>query len=695
MALFRKASRFALIAITLALIVLVGCLSAILVVPRFRWRAEIARVKVTGGLPDITWKELIDLNRHGDPFDLKDLLTNPSPYMVIKNPFTSPAEVSAGERSFEANCAVCHGASGNGGFAAPALKQRQMQHGNSPWAIFKTISNGIQGTSMPPSTLPESDRWRLAAYVQTLAEGPKTQTPSPLSSRLAAVGPVRYEDILAAQQDPHRWLTYSGSYDGHRFSLNDQINPTNASKLRLLWMRQYTTSETQIETSPLIVDGFMFITVPPNRVEALDATTGELVWSYDRQLPQKLSLCCGYVNRGLAVLGSTVYFGTLDAHLVALDMKTGHVSWDVEIADAKAGYSITSAPLALKNLIVTGVAGGEYGIRGFVDAREATTGKEVWRFYSVPQPGEPGSDTWIGDSWKTGGAPTWLTGTFDPELNVIYWPTGNPSPNYIGDGRKGDNLYSNSVVALDADHGKLLWHFQFTPHDLYDWDATEILVSFDKNVDGKRQRFLAQMDRNGFYYVLDRDTGLFKSARAVAKQTWANQIDSHGRPVLNSTAVPTPQGTLIYPANGGATNWMSPSYSPKTGLIYVPVRDWGGVFYSRGVDYHPGETFIGGFVQLITWPVPSAIRAIDALTGEVRWEYGKPSYTIGGLLSTNGGVVFGSTGSFFFALDASTGRELWRIDTGGTILAAPVTYSKDGKQFVTVAAGHDLLTFAL
>jgi alcohol dehydrogenase (cytochrome c) len=667
---------------------------ALISVPRFRWRVGIVRLKATGALPDITWKELIQLSRRGDPFNLKELATTPSPYLVIRNPFASDEGVSAGEKVFQLHCTVCHGANGVGRAGGPALKQRQMREGSSDWAIFKTISKGIAGTPMPPSTLPLDDRWRLVAYVKLLAQGSETHADSVLNSKIASLGSVGYEDILAAGKDPTRWLTYSGSYDGHRFSSNDQITPANASSLRLLWMRQYTASDALIETSPLIIDGYMFLTVPPNRVEALDGKTGALIWHYDRELPQRLSLCCGYVNRGLAVLGNLLFLGTLDAHLVALDMRTGAVAWDVEIADYKTGYSITGAPLALKNLVITGVAGGEFGIRGFVDARDAATGKEIWRFDIIPKPGQPGAETWEGGALKTGGGPTWLTGTFDPELNLVYWPTGNPSPEFNGNTRKGDNLYTDSVVALDADRGDLRWYFQFTSHDVFDWDATEILVSFDKNVAGKRERLLAQANRNAFYYVLDRENGLLKTAHPYAKQTWSSEIDVHGRPVLNPAAIPTPQGSAVYP--GSATNWMSPSYSPLTGLIYMPAKDFGGIFYSSTADYHSGETFAGGYFQRFSNPPPEGVvRALDASTGELRWEYRNGGNSVGGLLSTKGGVVFGSTGQLFLALDAKTGRELWRFDTGGLIIAAPVTYSSNGKQFVTVAAGHDLLTFGL
>jgi alcohol dehydrogenase (cytochrome c) len=692
----KKLIRLTLIVLGLIAVVLCGSVLALLSVPRYRWRVEIAKLKATDALPGITWKELWQLNRHGDPFNLKELATTPSPYLVIRNPFASADGVAAGEKIFQSNCTVCHGANGAGGGAGPALKQRQMHKGNSDWAMFKSISNGIAGTSMPASTLPENDRWRLVAYAKSLSQGPETHANSASNTRMANLRPVSYADILAADQEPQRWLSYSGTYNGQRFSSNDQITPANVSSLRLQWMRQYTTSEILFETSPLIVDGYMFVTVPPNRVEALDAKTGELMWQFDHELPERISLCCGYVNRGLAVLGSTLFFGTLDAHLIALDIKTGAVSWDVQIADYKTGYSITSAPLVIKNMVVTGVAGGEFGIRGFVSARDVATGKEIWRFDTIPQPGEPGADTWEGDSWKTGGGPTWLTGTFDPELNVIYWPTGNPSPNFVGNTRKGDNLYTNSVVALDADRGRLRWHFQFTPHDLFDWDATEILIAFDRNVAGKRQRLIAQANRNAFYYVLDRETGKFLTVRPFSKQTWATEIDSQGRPVMNPSAIPTPEGALVYPAVGGARNWMSPSYSPVTELMYVPGMDWGGTYFSKAADYHAGETFTGGYFKFITDPPPEAVlRALDASTGEIRWEYRKVASPVGGVLSTKGGLVFGGSGQFFFALDAKTGRELWRIDTGGPVVAGPVTYSSDGKQYVTVAAGHDLLTFGL
>jgi alcohol dehydrogenase (cytochrome c) len=674
----------------------VALVLAFTLVPRFRWRAQLVRLKASGTLPDISWKELWQLARPGDPFNLHELLKTPSPYVAIKNPFTSAADLAAGKAAFQAHCTVCHGANGVGGPGGPALKQWQMRKGNSDWAIFETISLGVSGTAMPASTLPENDRWRLVAYVNSLVRRPKIASSEMLASKISGLEPVGYEDILDAQGHRDRWLTYSGTYDGQRFSMNDQITPSNARRLRLLWMRQYTTSEAVIETSPLVFGGFMFLTAPPNRVEALDARTGERIWQYDRELPANLSLCCGYVNRGLAVLGSTLFLGTLDAHLVALDMRTGQVLWDVEIADYKSGYSITSAPLAIKNMIITGVAGGEFGIRGFVDARDAATGEEIWKFETIPHPGQPGAETWDTNALETGGGPTWLTGTFDPQSNVLYWPVGNPSPNFNGDSRKGDNLYTNCVLALDADHGTLRWYFQFTPHDVFDWDATEILVAFDRTVAGKKEHLLAQADRNAFYYILDRDSGRFLTARPFAKQTWAQKIDSRGRPQMDPAAVPTPKGATVYPAVDGASNWMSPSYSPVTGFLYVPTRDWGGIYYSGDPQYEVGKMFTAGYFWLFTNPQPvGAVRALNAATGEVRWEHRNSESEVGGTLSTKGGVVFGSAGQYFFALHAKTGKELWRIDTGGPIRAAPITYSLDGRQVVTLAAGHDLFTFGL
>jgi alcohol dehydrogenase (cytochrome c) len=689
----RKRSPFTWVAVGL---VFLGLLWALNSVYQIHWRLVVVRLKATGSLPELSWGDLIRMSGSGNPYNLAALAKTPYPFVVIKNPYTSAADISAASGLFQSHCTICHGTNAAGGPGGPALQQRQMVEGSSDWAIFRTVSLGIRGTAMPPSGLPERDKWRLVAYVKSLMAGSRPPVSLVSASSISTLEPVPYDEIRAADHFPDRWLTYSGTYDGHRFSSNHQITSANAGGLRLLWMRQYNTSESYIETSPLVVGGYMFVSVPPNRVEALDAKTGTLIWAYDRILPEHLSVCCGYGNRGLAVLGSKLFLGTLDAHLVALDIKTGRVSWDVTIADYNAGYSITGAPLALKSLVITGVAGGEFGIRGFIEARDAATGKQVWRFDTVPQPGQPGAQTWEGNAWRTGGGPTWLTGSFDPDANLIYWPTGNPSPNYEGTARPGDNLYTNSVVALDPDRGTLRWYFQFMPHDVFDWDANEILMLFDRNIAGKRQHLMAQANRNGFFYVLNRETGLLRLAHPFGKQTWAAGVDSLGRPVVSATAHPTTGGTDIYPGVGGAANWASPSYSPLTDFVYVPVLDWGGAFYKGHAEYRPGELFTGGFFQHFPDVRPEgAVRALKAETGEVQWEYRNPVSSLGGLLSTGGGIVFGSQDQSFFALDARTGHELWRVGTGGHVAAAPITFLCGGKQFVTIAAGHDLLTFGL
>ena len=351
-------------------------------------------------------------------------------------------------------------------------------------------------------------------------------------------GQVTFERLLNSSKEPQNWLTYSGDYAGHRFSALDQVNTTNARSLVVKWVYQ-TGATGKFETTPLVADGILYATGQDDRAFALDARTGRPIWLYQRQLPADIRPCCGRVNRGLAILGGKVFMGTLDAHVVALDTKTGNVVWDVAAIDYAKGYSFTLAPLVLKNLVILGVSGGEYGIRGFIDAYDADTGKRKWRFYTVPGVSEPGHDTWESSSWKIGGAPAWMTGVYDPATNQLFWPTGNPSPSNRGAGRAGDNLYSNSLLALDADTGKLNWYFQFTQHDEHDWDATQVPIMIDSG--GKN--LIAQANRNGFFYVLDRTTGKLLSANAYGKITWSHSKDSAGRPVPTKESSPT----VLYP----------------------------------------------------------------------------------------------------------------------------------------------------
>jgi alcohol dehydrogenase (cytochrome c) len=507
---------------------------------------------------------------------------------------------------------------------------------------------------------------------------------------------VSYERILDAASEPGSWLTYSGSYGAQRYSTLDQIDRDNVDRLQAAWIYQARSTQ-KFEVSPLVVDGVMYITEAPSDATALDLRTGRPLWSYRRSLPQGIVTCCGQVNRGVALLDDQVFLGTVDAHLVALDASTGRVRWDIEVADHTAGYAITVAPLALDDKIIVGISGGEYGIRGFLDAYDPITGERLWRFWTVPGPGEPGHDTWSGDSWERGGAPTWVTGAYDPELNLLYWGTGNPGPDFIGDVREGDNLYSESLIALDPDTGELVWYFQFLPHDLHDYDSTQIPVLLDAEFEGEPRKLVVFPNRNGFYYVLDRSTGEFLLGKQFARQTWALGLDEDGRPIEDPESIPDLDGALVYPDDDGAANWYSPTYSPQTNLIYQNVREKGATYYLADATYEPGKIYMGASRRVVPGEDPKGfLRALNPLTGDLVWEVEVHSPPWAGLMSTAGGLVFsGTMEGDFFAADAYTGDVLWRFQTGGAVYANPITYISEGRQFVAIAAGSALFNFAL
>jgi alcohol dehydrogenase (cytochrome c) len=503
-------------------------------------------------------------------------------------------------------------------------------------------------------------------------------------SGAALSGQVPYQRIVDAAKEPGAWLTYSGGYFGQRYSTLDQISRANVAGLKPAWVYQ-VAGNGQVETSAIVADGVMFVTEPPSTVTALDPRNGRPLWSYVRPMPSNLrNIGFPITNRGVAILDNTVFVGTLDSALVALDAATGAVRWETKVADNGTGHSITMAPLAVKDKILVGISGGEAGIRGFIDAYDARTGKLAWRTYTVPAAGEPGSDTWPADALKTGAGATWLTGSYDPALNLLYWGTGNPGPDWNGDVRKGDNLYTSSVLALDVDTGKMKWHFQYTPHDVHDWDANQIQVLADLTINGRPRKVLITANRNAFYYVLDRVTGEFLHAAPYAKQTWAKGIDPKGRPRVVEGTDPTPEGNLVYPSLQGATNWPSPSFSPQTGLFYVPVREMGSYYYKTDVEYEAGSPFTGGGERRL------------AATGEKAWDFRLPSPSWSGVLSTAGGLVFsGSNEGNFYALDAKTGAPLWQFQVGGMVRSNPMTYLVDGKQHVAVGAGRAVFVFAL
>jgi alcohol dehydrogenase (cytochrome c) len=504
---------------------------------------------------------------------------------------------------------------------------------------------------------------------------------------------VTFERLLNASNEPQNWLTYSGDYAGHRFSALDQVNKANVHSLTAKWVYQ-TAATGKFETTPLVVDGILYATGQDDRAFALDARTGRPIWLFQHPLPSDIRPCCGRVNRGLAILGDKVFLGTLDAHVIALDAKTGNVVWNVVAVDYKEGYSFTLSPLAVKNEVILGVSGGEYGIRGFIDAYDAETGQRKWRFYTVPGPGEPGHDTWEGDSWKIGGAPAWNTGIYDPGTNQLFWPTGNPSPSNRGEGRAGDNLYSNSLLALDADTGKLNWYFQFTKHDEHDWDATQVPIMIDSG----NKHLIAQANRNGFFYVLDRATGKLISANAYSRTTWTDSKDAEGRPVANDQSSPTAEGRTVCPGALGATNWMSPSFDSRTDLFYVTAREQCDIFSTAPQPYDVGHAYYGSayFPSDKAEPYWGALRAIDPASGAVKWEFRHLSPTWSGVLTTAGGLLFtGDAEGNFIALDAASGKPLWHFQMGGAVYASPMTFAIDGKEYVAIAAGNSLYAFGL
>jgi alcohol dehydrogenase (cytochrome c) len=534
--------------------------------------------------------------------------------------------------------------------------------------------------------------WALAVVVALLtAAGVAAQT--------------TYERLLKAADEPHNWLTYSGAYSSHRYSRLDQINPANVGNLELKWVFQAQSLE-KFGATPLVVDGVMYVTQANNHVIALDAKTGRVFWIYQYPSSPDLKLCCGQVNRGLAILGDTLFMGTLDAHLIALDARTGQPIWKVAVADGKAGYSLTMAPLIVKDKVLVGTAGGEYGIRGFIAAYDGRSGKEAWRFTTIPGPGEPGHETWEGEAWKTGGGSAWLTGSYDPELNLTYWGIGNPGPDFARAQRPGDNLYTNSVVALDPDTGAMKWYFQFTPHDGADWDAVQVPVLVNADWNGSPRKLLYWANRNGFFYVFDRASGKFLLGKPFVKQNWATGLDGNGRPVLASL----PEGAPVYPGIQGGTNWYSPSYSPRTRLFYVSAWDgYSSIFTPMQMAHVAGQRFMGGRARsgtpplrrgaINTWTEEAghgAVLAIDPQTGDRKWAFKMHDVTDSGILTTAGDLLFaGGREGYFFALDARDGRLLWKATVGGQVGAAPISYQIDRKQYVAVAAGNVLFVYAL
>ena len=679
---------------------------------------------------------------------------------TVRNPLGSdPAAAAAGRTTYDQTCASCHGPAGRGD-RGPALDAGAFARGGDDGALFHTIRTGVPGSQMPAfPRLTDDQVWQIVSYIRTLerrrpapappsmvvattrdgrqirgvrrnedtfsiqivdaggslrsfdksdlasvrVEGPAA---SAISTLPASIG-VSFDRLVKADAEPQNWLMYWGDFRGTHYSALKQIDATNVQRLQAAWTFPMP-GDSVLETTPLVVDGVMYAT-QPGAVAALDARTGRQIWRYTRTQKVRSPYEINPFNRGAAVLDHRLFVGTLDAALVALDARTGAALWETQVADSMLGYSLTSAPLVVKDKVLVGITGGEFGARGFLDAYDVATGRRLWRWYSVPAPGEVGNDTWAGDSWQHGGSPMWLTGSYDPELNLVYWTVGNPGPQ-IDRSVRGDldNLFSDSVVAIDPDTGRRVWHYQFTPNDGHDWDSCQDLVLVDRMWHGGRRKLLLHADRNGLFYVIDRTNGTLLSGTPFVYVNWFAGFDANGRPKAVEGSNSSPAGSfLVYPTLGGGTNFQAPSYSATTGLLYLEYAENGQRYASTPAPFEAGRQYIGRAAPGGSAAPPArrpgdpdasaGIRAIDPETGKQVWDFKifQGSLT-NGVLATAGNVVFGSIrDGNLVALDAATGKHLWHFQTGANLAASPISYAVGGRQFVAVAAGNAIYTFAL
>jgi len=627
-----------------------------------------------------------------------------------------------GQQGFVSRCAGCHGSDGNGGELGPAIVDRIPARTDEDLAaLFK---QGLPAAGMPAfPNLTATESADLIRYLRTLrpreGSGP-VRTKLTLADGQAIEGLVLNQSALDLQLlgddrklhllrksgDRYRavtsqadWPSYNGQTTGSRYSTLAQITAGNVSRMVPKWIFSLRNTS-RLQVTPVVVNGVMYVTAA-NECYAIDAGAGREIWHYRRPRTKGLvGNAAGGINRGVAVAGDRVFMVTDHAHVIALNRFTGALVWETEMADWRQNYNATGAPLVVGNLVVTGTSGGDEGVRGFVAAYDQATGKEVWRFWTVPRRGEPKSETWQGKGIDHPGATTWLTGTYDPQLDTVYWPTGNPSPDLIGDDRLGDNLYSDSVVALDAKTGALKWHFQFTPHDVWDYDAQETPALIDATWQGRPRKLLVQANRNGFLYVLDRTDGTFLLGKQYAKTvTWASGLTPQGRPIVVPNMEPSLEGKRVCPSLEGSSNWYSTSFNPATGLYYVQTNDKCGVFTKTPMEWEAGKGFMGGsFKQAPDEPAQRVLRAIDIQTGRIVWELPQSGAvdSWGGVLSTAGGIViFGEDSGSLMAADATSGKPLWSFQTSQLWKASPMTYSFDNQQYVAVASGPNIIAFGL
>jgi len=632
---------------------------------------------------------------------------------------------SAGQRSFEARCAICHGGDGHGTDRGPSIYDKTAARDNA--SIATVVKSGLPG-GMPAFQIPDPELADITAYLRTLQPaatpgrgGRGFQRPvvretltltdgSTINGALVASGledhQIRTDDgkihLLRRAGDKYRevtstvdWPTFHGDMSGNRYTAMTQIAKDNVGRLGARWV--YTIRNANgLQDTPQVVGGIMYVT-NVNTCIALDAGSGRQLWQWMR--PATQGVMGASSNRGVAIAGDRLFIVTDSAHIVALNRFTGEQVWDTEMADWHQNYGATGAPLAVGNLVIGGITGGEAGTRGFLAAYDQSTGKEVWRFWTIPKPGDPGSETWQGKDIEHGGGPTWITGTYDAQTDTLFWPTGNPAKEYNGDDRKGDDLYTDCLLALDAKTGRLKWYFQFTPHDTSDWDATEIPVLVDAMFQGQMRKLVLHADRNGFFYVLDRTNGKMLLAKQFLKElTWASGIAADGRPILQPNQEPTAAGTRVCPSQDGATNFYSPSYIPATGLFYFQTFEKCSI-YTKGPDeWTPGKNYLGGVQRAVNGPSEHILRAMDISTGTIKWELTETPGTNGwgGTISTATGLVFfGEEGGAFAAADATTGKLLWSFQTNQNWKASPMAYMFDGKEYIAVIAGGSVIAFGL
>ena len=640
--------------------------------------------------------------------------------LLVLTAFGAQAQ-NAGTAVFTTHCASCHGTDGNGGELGPNIASRVPLRSDAE--LTNVIRQGLGAAGMPAfPMLTDSETTALVAMLRTLkprfGTAPERRELT-LADGSKLAGLVLNESLVDMQMlgDDARlhllrkdgsalravssqadWTSYNGNADGSRYSTLDQIDRTNVATLAPQWMFNLA-SNGNLQTTPVVSEGVMYVT-SANEVVALDAGTGREIWRYQRARTRGLiGNAAGGANRGAAIAGERLFMVTDHAHIIALDKHSGALLWDTEMADWRLNYNATGAPLPVGDLVITGTSGGDEGVRGFVGAYDQATGREVWRWWTTPLPGEPGSETWQGEGIAHPGGSTWMTGTYDAELDTLYWTVGNPGPDLIGDDRIGDNLYTDSVVALNPRTGELQWHFQFTPHDVWDYDAQETPALVDMVWEGQPRQLLIQANRNGFFYVLDRTNGAFLDGWQFAKDvTWATGLDANGRPLRVPGMEPTVEGKRVCPSLTGATNWYSTAFNPETGLYYVQTEDKCGIFTRVDLEWEAGKGYMGGSFAPAPEPAQRVLRAIDVASGSIAWELPQAgrANSWGGVLGTAGGVVFfGEDSGALMAADAASGAALWRFEANARWRASPMTYMLDGRQYVAVANGSTILAFAL